>query len=924
MTGADVTARIPRRRAGPGSGLTVISGQATAEPAPSGVSSVDRDAWTAFLEERLAPDWRPEEFDPETWLFTGDPDNPATTSTRCLVARCAAVVNSRTLCGGCERALASSDVTRVAFLATHRPVKPRSARLTGQTCVVARDGVGCERRRISNLSGLCNSHGSAWFRYRDGGGTLTLARWRDQHARPLPAVPACQVPGCAHDATAHDATAEVGAGAAGGDLGSGDLGGGDLDRRPGAGQGLCSAHRRAWRRSQSGRARARQIPPQQWARRWQRLGHGHQFSLAALSPVLRRELLYALQQRDGQGHKIDPVAMRALVTCLTDPDADPHPTGLGAGLGSLTERTYEQLVVGLPRNGAVRAYARILTRIVGLAFEQFRGVTHTDGDVWDCLALDLAAPRAGRRANLTTVDFTPIQQQWLRDAAKQWAHTVRPDGPKLARAVQACTLASHALGQRSGGGHRPGELSFADMTVVFDAFTRAARPDGQRYNSHFRRGLWARLHEVLDFGRATGELAELAATFHRRSTQSIRSDEVNEDELGKAVPETVIAQLDAHLDLWQHGHRHGRSWTERDSAALFATAYQVLRDTGRRPGELVTLSADCLEIDGDQYALVYDNHKQRRLRRRLPITTDTARIIERWQDHRGQLDLPDSNRRWLFPAPHASAGPGHLTTIRLATALRRWVAAIPALHSDLPGPDGAPLPFDRALIYPYAFRHSYAQRHADAGVGVEVLKELMDHRDLSVTQGYYKVGLTRKRQAIAIMSRYVHDRTGHRCSGPGLATSTTTTTSTTTGTANGSVTSYELRSVAVPFGNCIEPSNVKAGGKGCPIRFQCAGCGFYRPDPSYLPAIEEHINALRADRETALALDADGFVTRNLADQADAFGHVAAAMRDRLAALPDDERAEAQQASTVLRKLRAGQRTGLTRTLLPLTVKDQP
>lgn len=82
--------------------------------------------------------------------------------------------------------------------------------------------------------------------------------------------------------------------------------------------------------------------------------------------------------------------------------------------------------------------------------------------------------------------------------------------------------------------------------------------------------------------------------------------------------------------------------------------------------------------------------------------------------------------------------------------------------------------------------------------------------------------------------------------------------------------------MAVPFGNCIEPSNVKTGGKQCPIRFQCAGCGFYRPDPSYLPAIEEHINALKADRETAAAVDADDFVIRNLADQAAAFTQVAA------------------------------------------------
>ncbi|MPY98707.1 MAG: tyrosine-type recombinase/integrase [Actinophytocola sp.] len=285
----------------------------------------------------------------------------------------------------------------------------------------------------------------------------------------------------------------------------------------------------------------------------------------------------------------------------------------------------------------------------------------------------------------------------------------------------------------------------------------------------------------------------------------------------------------------------------------------------------------------------------------MPITRDTAAVIQRWQDHHSRLDLPERNHRWLFPAPYGSAGPGHLATIRFATALRRWVAAIPELHSDLPGPDGAPLPFDRSLIFPYAFRHSYAQRHADAGVGVEVLKELLDHTDISVTQGYYRVSLQRKREAIKVMSRYVQDRSGESRAG-----------------SSGSTAGYELRSVAVPFGNCIEPSNVKAGGKQCPIRFQCAGCGFYRPDPSCLPAIEEHINALKADRETAAAMGVDDFVTRNLDDQAAAFTQVAATMRERLQALPDDERCEVEQASAVLRKVRAGR----AHKLLPLTVKD--
>lgn len=120
----------------------------------------------------------------------------------------------------------------------------------------------------------------------------------------------------------------------------------------------------------------------------------------------------------------------------------------------------------------------------------------------------------------------------------------------------------------------------------------------------------------------------------------------------------------------------------------------------------------------------------------------------------------------------------------------------------------------------------------------------------------------------------------------------------------------------MPFGNCIEPSNVKAGGHACPIRFQCAGCGFYRPDPSYTAAIEDHVTSLKADRETAEAIDADDFVIRNLTDQINAFKDVATTMTAQLDQLPSEERAAIEDASTVLRKTRAIR----DHKLLPLTV----
>jgi len=834
---------------------------------------LDHPGWVGYLRGFLAPlgDWRPDEFDADRWLFTGNPDNPRTTSERCRVLACDTIVSSRCLCGICRRALTGSDLDETTFIATHQPPATRQ-RLT-ELCDVSRGERRCQRRRASNQTGLCHAHTNQWNRRGRHLG-LTGRQWSAQVARPLPGREACLVSDCCDDSK--------------------------------LAVQVCGLHVAAWRRSQHGLADDNRLTLEQWAAQQPpRHLQVHQFSLAELSPTPRWELLYALQQRDAQGQRLDPMAVKGLAKALR-------------GIDALATTPYREVQRRLNKAPNVRAYANMLTRIVQLRFEAFRGIEHTDKDVWDCLALDLQAPRMGRRPNLSSVDFTPLSQQWLRDAAKEWVRTFHPDSTKLKRTMQACTLASQALSRRPGGGHQPHDLRFPDMTAVFEAIKGATQSNGQRYDARYRRGLWAGFHAVIDLGRSTEILADLSGTFSRHSNHSMGHEEANEDEIGKAIPETVISQLDAHLDLLEAGRTYGHIWSIADTTTMFRTAYQVLRDTGRRPGEVVSLRVDCLEADGDHYALVYDNHKKHRLRRRLPIASDTANVIQQWQRHHTNLALPTSSKRWLFPACNESTGPGHLTTIRLSTALRRWVTAIPELHSDLPGPEGTPLPFDRTLIYAYAFRHSYAQRHADAGVAVEVLRELMDHRSTEVTQGYYKVGLNRKRQAIAVMSRYVHERT--------TATTNAVTTHTEPGRGPGLSTraaaSYELRSVAVPFGNCIEPSNVKAGGKQCPIRFQCAGCGFYRPDPSYLPVIEEHVNALRADRETALAMDVDDFVVRNLADQAAAFAEIAASMRQRLQALPDAERAEVEQASSVLRKMRASRDLSDGHTLLPLTVKS--
>ena len=160
---------------------------------------------------------------------------------------------------------------------------------------------------------------------------------------------------------------------------------------------------------------------------------------------------------------------------------------------------------------------------------------------------------------------------------------------------------------------------------------------------------------------------------------------------------------------------------------------------------------------------------------------------------------------------------------------------MPVLHTA----DG--IEFDKGKIFLYAYRHSYAQRHADAGVPVEVLRELMSHRKLETTSGYYRVGETRRREAVDRVTAMQFDRHGNRIWRQAQAL------------LDSEHARRAVGEVAVPFGVCAEPSNVKAGGGACPFRFRCAGCDHFRTDVSYLPDLHAYLDDLLRTRERLLA-----------------------------------------------------------------------
>jgi len=106
------------------------------------------------------------------------------------------------------------------------------------------------------------------------------------------------------------------------------------------------------------------------------------------------------------------------------------------------------------------------------------------------------------------------------------------------------------------------------------------------------------------------------------------------------------------------------------------------------------------------------------------------------------------------------------------------------------------------------------------------------------------------------------------------------------------------------MGKCSEPTNVRAGGQACPMRYQCAACPHFESDPSYLPELRAYSDDLRREREAMLAAGAAEWAVSHVSHQIEVVvGHVRSheALLDGLGL---EARSMIDDASVTLRKAR--------------------
>jgi integrase len=539
---------------------------------------------------------------------------------------------------------------------------------------------------------------------------------------------------------------------------------------------LCEPHERSW--IGDGRPIGRSL--EAWCARARALDVGSRVVVVAgLSERTQLEVLYGLH-------------------CAVREERRTHVKAFQAAVGRLrahgASSVADVAVDGLPRDA--RSLLLFIRDRVTLASNS--PLAEMAKDHWDLRVF-------GRDGGW--MHFGHLSQAWLREGAKAWARErldTTDNPPRLDQVIHDLGPLSESLRRhRADRGADPTTLGRNDALALSNDLAHLEAAG--RLSRFMRRRVlldtdqFLRESRSIGLARAGRPMAGLPEDVVFPSHDRVRA--VADDEQGRALPQIVLDQLldPAALD---------RLETTFDAGTRAMVELQAL--VGRRTAELCGLRWDCLrseEVLDDtgtvlpSPVLVHDMPKVAVRRFQLPIDRQAAEII-RAQQARGRQCYPDTSTSQLMLFPALARNPRGVkpfNRITFAERLRIWVHDLPRLV----GPDGGD--YDRADITSYSFRHTYAQRHADAGTPIEVLAALMGHTKLSTTQGYYRVTHKRKRRAVDQLASLQLNRTGERAR-PALQRL---------------LDSEHLRDavgqVAVPFGICQEPTNVRTHGQSMPV-----------------------------------------------------------------------------------------------------------
>jgi integrase len=426
-------------------------------------------------------------------------------------------------------------------------------------------------------------------------------------------------------------------------------------------------------------------------------------------------------------------------------------------------------------------------------------------DRWDAAVLGIEF-RRGRGVAV----FTGIEQEWLREAAKQWGRF------RLGAGYSFATIA--ATGQSIGRfskfiATRPEIIDHAGLTreVINDFLvwiaTQHWAPNTKSMTSTF-------VKVFLEWGRRHHTLPGLPAD------AVIYEEEVSRpaDELPKFIPEFVMNQLESAANL------------ARIKNPSLRHLIIVLTETGIRGGDATSLVFNPIVADSTGWpCLRFDNVKVG-IEQLIPLSAKAAEVIRAQQDHVRTV-WPDGSP-WLFPGIlDNDDGAKQYAHSSLSGQLLSWQTKI-----DVRDEAGQPV-----RVHAHQFRHTVGTRLINAGVPQHVIQKLLGHASPRMTARYAEIHDSTVRNAF---EAYCHQRVN--AGGDPVAYDPDHVT------ADAEWAKHNLARIAdsLPNGYCGRPPQ-----QDCPHPNACLTCPDFQTTPEFL---DVHRQQSATNKKLIARADANG------------------------------------------------------------------
>jgi integrase len=287
--------------------------------------------------------------------------------------------------------------------------------------------------------------------------------------------------------------------------------------------------------------------------------------------------------------------------------------------------------------------------------------------------------------------------------------------------------------------------------------------------------------------------------------------------LPRFISEDVMTQLEDPANVAR--------WTDAHACNVFL----VLRETGKRISEVVTLERNPILIDSTGApCLLYHDQKGRR-DGIVPISDTAAAAIADQQRLVAQR-WPTSP--WLFPQVRANAnGSRHYSSPAFADQLDRWL-----VDCDIRGADGQPV-----KVTSHQFRHTLATRMLNLGVPQHIVQQMLGHVGADTVSTYARLSDATMRSEF---ERFQNERINIR--------GELVTYADTSPTAEAEWLKHRISKAlqTLPNGECGRPIQ-----QACPHPNACLTCDDFLTDGRHLSA---HQDQLARTRKLIATAEADG------------------------------------------------------------------